>query len=261
MVDGNASRSGTHEQAQAVTTLRSGKTVDNKVEQGATEEDEPLPDPNWPLKNPSEKLKTTLETPYKPRALFPERLKESPCTGKQGEKFQEMMDIFKQVQINIPIIDAIREITSYAKFLKDLCTQKQKMRKCSPEKILLTEQVSSLIQQIVTPKIKDPGAPTISCIIGDHAIEKALLDLGTGVNLLPYSVYVQLGLGELKPTSVVLQLADKSVKKPRGVIEDVIIRVDKFYFPVDFIVLDTEPVPDPTKAYPSHPGTSFPSYD
>ena len=60
------------------------------------------------------------------------------------------------------------------------------------------------------------------------------------MNLLPYSVYLQLGLGELKPTSMTLQLADKLVKRPRGIIEDVLIKVDKFYFPVDFIVIDTE---------------------
>jgi hypothetical protein len=131
------------------------------------------------------------------------------------------------------------------------------MRKRSPEKILLTIQVSSLIQHTVAPKIKDPGSPTISCITGDHAIEKALLDSCTGVKLLPYSIYVQLGLGELKPTTVVLQLADRSVKKPHGFIEDVIIRVDKFYFPGDFIVLDTEPVPNPTNLIPVILGHPF----
>jgi hypothetical protein len=66
------------------------------------------------------------------------------------------------------------------------------------------------------------------------------LDLGPSVNLLPYSVYLQLGLGELKPTTMTLQLADRSVKVPWGIVEDVLIKVDKFYFPVDFIVLDTE---------------------
>jgi hypothetical protein len=66
--------------------------------------------------------------------------------------------------------------------------------------------------------------------------------LGASVNLLPYSIYFQLGLGELKPTTMTLQLADKSVKIPWGIIEDVLIKVDKFYFPVDFIVLDIEPV-------------------
>jgi hypothetical protein len=73
-------------------------------------------------------------------------------------------------------------------------------------------------------------------------LRRPFLDLGASVNLLPYSVYLQLGLGELKPTSMTLQLADRSVKIPRGIMEDVLIKVDKFYFLVDFIVLDTEPV-------------------
>ena len=73
-------------------------------------------------------------------------------------------------------------------------------------------------------------------------MEKALLDLGASVNLLPYSMYKQLGLGELKPTSITLSLADKSIKIPKGATEDVLIQVDRFYYPVDFVVVDTEPV-------------------
>ena len=72
-------------------------------------------------------------------------------------------------------------------------------------------------------------------------MEKALLDLGASVNLLPYSMYRQLGLGELNPTSITLSLADRSIKIPKGIEEDVLIQVDKFYYPVDFVVLDTEP--------------------
>jgi hypothetical protein len=79
-------------------------------------------------------------------------------------------------------------------------------------------------------------------MIGANHIKRALLDLGASVNLLPYSVYLQLGLGELKLTSMMLQLADKLVKRPKGIIEDVLIKVDKFYFLVNFIVIDTEPV-------------------
>jgi hypothetical protein len=79
-------------------------------------------------------------------------------------------------------------------------------------------------------------------MIGVSQIKRALLDLGASVNLLPYSIYVQLGLGELKPMSMTLQLADRSMKVPRGIVKDVLIKVDNFYFPVDFIVLDTEPV-------------------
>ena len=91
-------------------------------------------------------------------------------------------------------------------------------------------------------KYKDPGCPTISVNIGGICIEKALLDLGASVNLLPYSMYRQLGLGELKPTSITLSLADRSIKIPKGTVEDVLIQVDKFYYPLDFVVLDTEPV-------------------
>ena len=91
-------------------------------------------------------------------------------------------------------------------------------------------------------KYKDPGCPTISVNIWGICVEKALLDLGASVNLLPYSMYRKLGLGELKPTSITLSLADRSIKIPKGTVEDVLIQVDKFYYPVDFIVLDTEPV-------------------
>ena len=69
-------------------------------------------------------------------------------------------------------------------------------------------------------KYKDPGYPTILVMIRETCVEKALLDLGASVNLLPYSVYKQLGLGELKPTSITLSLADRFVKIPRGMIED-----------------------------------------
>jgi hypothetical protein len=148
--------------------------------------------------------------------------------------------VFKQVQINIPFLDAIQQVPSYAKLLKDLVTVKRKTN--VPKRVCLTEQVSSILQCRLPIKYKDPGCPTISCTIGISHIEKALLDLGASVNLLPYSVYLQLGLGELKPTSMTLQLADRSVKIPRGIVEDVLIKVDKFYFPVDFIVIDTEPV-------------------
>ena len=106
----------------------------------------------------------------------------------------------------------------------------------------MTEHLSSILQNKIPIKYKDPGSPTISCTIEDNVFDRALLDLGASVNLLPYSIYVELGLGNLKATPVTLQLADRSVKIPRGIIENVLVKVDKFYFPVDFIVLDTQPV-------------------
>jgi hypothetical protein len=107
-------------------------------------------------------------------------------------------------------------------------------------KAFLAEQVSVVLQNNNVLKYKDPGCPTISCFIGEHKIKKVLPDLGASVNLLLYSVFQSLNLGELKPTSVTLLLIDKSVKVCRGIIEDVLVQVDKFIFLVDFIVLDTQ---------------------
>ena len=88
-------------------------------------------------------------------------------------------------------------------------------------------------------------------------MEKALLDLGASVNLLPYSIYKQLGLGEFKSTSITLSLADRLVNIPRGMIEDVLVQVDKFYYPVDFVVLDTDPVAKGTNCIPIILGRPF----
>nr|CAN82706.1 hypothetical protein VITISV_037843 [Vitis vinifera] len=148
----------------------------------------------------------------------------------------EILEVLRQVKVNIPLLDMIKQVPAYAKFLKDLCTIKRGLN--VNKKAFLTEQVSAIIQCKSPLKYKDPGCPTISVMIGGKVVEKALLDLGASVNLLPYSVYKQLGLGELKPTSITLSLADRSLKIPRGIIEDVLVQVDNFYYLVDFVVLD-----------------------
>ncbi|KAL6313659.1 hypothetical protein AAG906_010077 [Vitis piasezkii] len=133
--------------------------------------------------------------------------------GKKGiSNASEILEVLRQVKVNIPLLDMIKQVPTYAKFLKDLCTIKRGLN--VNKKAFLTEQL----------------------------VEKALLDLGASVNLLPYSVYKQLRLGELKPTSITLSLADRLVKIPRGMIEDVLVQVDNFYYPVDFVVLDTDPI-------------------
>ena len=114
----------------------------------------------------------------------------------------------------------------YAKVIKDLCTIKRKHH--VKKTTFLIEQVSAIIQHKVPPKYKDPSYPTIFCTIGNYNIEYALLDLGASVNLLPFSVYLQLALGELKSTTVTLQLVDRSVRKPRGVVEDVLVKIENF---------------------------------
>jgi hypothetical protein len=119
------------------------------------------------------------------------------------------------------------------------CPTLSSFKECLHEQV---RALNSFKGQIITHtlKYKDPGCLTISCFIGEHKIERALLDLGASVNLLPYSFFQSLNLGELKPTSVTLLFADRSVKVPRGIVEDVLVQVDKFIYPVDFVVLDTQ---------------------
>ena len=207
----------------------------------------------------SRELQTTVLELVKSAPVGAEQLQEEQSVAKEEVKIRipppfpqvlrkkknhvnqtEMLEVLRQVKVNIPLLDMIKQVPTYSKFLKDLCTVKKGLK--VNKKAFLTEQVSAIIGNKTPVKYKDPGCPTISVNIGGISVEKALLDLGASVNLLPYSMYKQLGLGELKPTSITLSLADRSIKIPKGTIEDVLIQVDRFYYPVDFVVLDTEPV-------------------
>ena len=120
------------------------------------------------------------------------------------------------MKVNIPLLNIIKQVPTYAKFLKDLCTIKKGLG--IEKKAFLTEQVSAIIQSKNPVKYKDSGSPTILVNIGGTCIDKTLLHLRASVNLLPYSVYEQLGLGELKPTNITLSLADRSMKIPKGIV-------------------------------------------
>ena len=176
----------------------------------------------------STEAKASLPVPY------PQRLKKH----KLDKQFTKFMDVFKKLHINIPFADALEQMPSYVKFMKDILSQKRRL--ADFETVNLTEECSAILQRKLPQKLKDPGSFTIPCTIGNAIFERALCDLGASINLMPLSIFKRLGLGEARPTTVTLQLADRSLKHPRGVIEDVLVKVDKFIFPADFIVLDME---------------------
>ena len=224
------------DEVKAVVTLRSGKEL-KPTDPALVKSDPTVVDPPQEEQSPSrEERKISVPPP------FPQALRKRKSSVNQTE----MLEVLRQVKVNIPLLDMIKQVPTYAKFLKDLCTVKRGFN--VNKKAFLTEQVSAIIECKTPVKCKDPGCPTISVNIGGISVEKALLDLGASVNLLPYSMYKQLGLGELKPTSITLSLADRSIKIRKGTIEDVLIQVDRFYYPVDFVVLDAEPV----EVGPSH---------
>ena len=146
--------------------------------------------------------------------------------------------MFKKLHINILFVDALEQMPSYVKFMKDILSMKRRLSDFKT--INLIEECSAILQRKLPQKLKDPGSFTIPCTIGNVIFERALCDLGASINLMPLSIFRRLGLGEAHPTTVTLQLADRSLKHPRGVIEDVVVKVDKFIFPTDFIVLDME---------------------
>ncbi|XP_075507541.1 uncharacterized protein LOC142544371 [Primulina tabacum] len=127
---------------------------------------------------------------------------------------------------------------SYAKFLKEILSNKRKL--VDYETVKLSEECSAILQNKLPPKAKDPGSLSIPCTIGTSFFSKALFDLVASINLMLYSCFEKLKIGEVKPTTISLQLVDRSIKYPRGVVEDVLVKVDKFIFPVDFVVLDME---------------------
>jgi len=165
-----------------------------------------------------------------------------------------MRDTFSQVKINIPLLDAIQRMPPYARFLKDLCTTKKATG--VPKKPFLTSSANSILSQIPM-KYKDPGCPTISIVIGDQLIHRALLDLRASANLITFAEYERLELGELEPTRMVIQFADRSTRLPKGIVEDVVIRVGEFIYPVDFVVIETEKVSDFASQVPVILGCSF----
>ena len=112
----------------------------------------------------------------------------------------KIIEIFNQAKTNVPLLDAIQQIPSYAKFLKDMCTKKRKAN--VPKKVFLATTIIELLSGSIPVKYKDPGCLTIACTIGQTKISCALLDFGASINLLSFSVYKQLGLGVLSPTRV-----------------------------------------------------------
>nr|XP_027086658.1 uncharacterized protein LOC113708398 [Coffea arabica] len=156
--------------------------------------------------------------------------------AKKEESEQEILDTFRKVEINIPLLDAIRQLPKYAKFLKGLCTNRNKLS--LDDKVKVGENVSAMFQRKLPQKCKDPGMFTIPCIIGNQRIEKSMLDLGASINVMPLSIFKVLNLGPLKETRVIIQLADRSNVYPEGLVEDVLVKVNEFIFPVDFYIVD-----------------------
>nr|XP_027067750.1 uncharacterized protein LOC113693401 [Coffea arabica] len=227
-------------------TLRSGKEV-----QG--------PEPVIPKDKDEEKIENELEredsngadlkvlpdpviTAKTNPPPFPSRLEKS----KKHDKEKKILEVFRKVEINIPLLDAIKQVPKYAKFLRDLCVNRRRLR--GDERVIVGENVSAVLQRKLPSKCGDPGMFTIPCRIGNTVIRRAMLDLGASINVMPKSIYTSLKLGPLKETGIIIQLANRTNAYPDGLVENVLVKVNDLVFPADFYVLDMDDdhSPDPS---------------
>ncbi|XP_026397071.1 uncharacterized protein LOC113291794 [Papaver somniferum] len=222
-----------------VVTLRSGtRTVQpedaekSKDPKGAILEKE-ITNSSQTDEVPKKNFKPLVST-YVPPLSFPRRFD----NAKKVEEDKEILDVLKKVHVNIPLIDAIRQVPKYARVLKDLCTKKKRLT--GNEVMSVGENVSAILQKKLPPKCKDPGSFDIPVVIGNKRFGKAMLDLGASVNVMPASIYESLNLGPLKETRIVLELADRCNIYPRGIIEDVLVKVNQLVFPADFVVSEMD---------------------
>ena len=204
-----------------VEELPNSAHLDVEPEKGGTE---PITIPDKEDGNRSAAINDTIP--------FPNRIKKD----KEEAQLKKSLENLKQIHINIPFIEALAQMPKYAKFLKSLLTNKSKLEEACT--VTMNGRCSAALLDRGPVKEKDPGSFTIPCRIGDLEIGNALADLGASISLMPYSLYEKLGLREPNPTRMCIELADRSIQYPMGIAENVMITIEKFDIPIDFVILD-----------------------
>ncbi|XP_060211778.1 uncharacterized protein LOC132639341 [Lycium barbarum] len=185
----------------------------------------------------------TLTQMYKAKPPFSQRM----AKKNDDAKCQKFYDQLKKLIVNFSFLDAVKEMPEFAKFMKDLLTNKRSVqhetvnfnhRSVQHEIVNCTHHVSLIIASTTVKKKGDPGAFTIPCNIGLHAFAHALCDNEASINLMPLAIFKQSGLGKHRLTSTRLQMAERSIKKPDGVIDDVLVQEGKFMKLADFVIQD-----------------------
>nr|XP_025678649.1 uncharacterized protein LOC112778556 [Arachis hypogaea] len=165
------------------------------------------------MKEQSQEQRTMVKT-HTPSIPYPQRFNKEI----KDQQFPKFLEVFRKLEINIPLAEALEQTPLYEKFLKELINKKRSWNE--KETVILTQECSAVIQRGLPPKLKDPGSFILSCTIGNRILDKALCDLGASINLMPLSLMKKLAIEEVKPTRMSLQMADRSLKIPNGVMEN-----------------------------------------
>ncbi|GJU01677.1 reverse transcriptase domain-containing protein [Tanacetum coccineum] len=203
--------------------------------QGSTAHIQP---PVNPIPIPEPEVPKTLSKPFIP---YPSRLNDQKLHEKSTNQMEKFFQIFQDLHFDISFADALLLMPKFASTIKSLLTNKDKLFELA--KIPLNENCSAMLLKKLPEKLGDPGKFLIPCDFPGMDVCHALADLGASINLMPLSIWKKLSLPELTPTRMTLELADRSITRPKGVAEDVFVKVGKFHFPTDFVVVDFDADP------------------
>nr|GEV03729.1 reverse transcriptase domain-containing protein [Tanacetum cinerariifolium] len=180
-------------------------------------------------------------TQPKPTIPYPSRLNDQKFREKATNQMEKFFQIFHDLHFDISFADALLLMPKFASTIKSLIANKDKLLELA--KVPLNENCSAMLLKKLPEKLGDPGKFLIPCDFPGIEVCHALADLGASINLMPLSIWKKLSLPELTPTRMTLKLADRSITRPKGVAEDVFVKVGKFHFPTDFVIVDFEADP------------------
>ena len=234
-------------------TLRSGKTIEESKEKEIDRSQEQIDrskgkeidrsgpsrstDPVSTKPNSSEPEEVYVAPPaYVPKAPYPSR----PRQKIKEREYEKLKNLVGELHVRLPFVEAVKMVPSLKRYMKEILTDKMSLERGV---LMLNEECSAVLQNVMPKKREDPGAFVLPCRIGSLTFEKSLCDLGSGVSLMPFSVSERLGMTNYKPTRISLVLADRSVRRPVGVLENIPVGVGKGYVLTDFVVLELEEEP------------------
>nr|GEZ61095.1 DNA-directed DNA polymerase [Tanacetum cinerariifolium] len=180
-------------------------------------------------------------TQTKPTIPYPSRLNDQKLREKATNQIEKFFQIFYDLHFDISFADALLLMPKFASTIKSLLANKDKLFELA--KVLLNENCLAMLLKKLPEKLGDPGKFLIPCDFPGMEVCHALADLGASINLMPLSIWKKLSLPELTPTRMTIELADRSITHPKGVLKDVFVKVGKFHFPTDFVVVDFEADP------------------
>nr|GEY75271.1 DNA-directed DNA polymerase [Tanacetum cinerariifolium] len=227
-----------------------GSFFQNQASTSGTNLSNTIPNPKGEMKAITTRSGVTYEGPListnpspkktlpKPNIPYPLRLNDQKLCEKATNQMEKFFQIFQDLHFDISFADALLLMPELASTIESLLANKDKLFEL--DKIPLNENCSAMLRKKHPEKLGDPGKFLIPCDFLGMDVCHTLADLGASINLLPLSIWKKLSLPELTPTRMTLELANRSITRPKGVAEDVFVKVGKFHFPTDFVVVDFE---------------------